>query len=90
MFHTPFITMTGWLYDATGNYEIGFYFSGVMIFLSGVMLFVIPWIERKRDKENEGTNFGDVERYVYPEERIVEVDEDDEEDPDDKPMTMKT
>ena len=80
---------TGWLYDATGSYDIGFYFAGVMIFLSGVMLFAIPWIEKKRDKDQAQDGFVDIENYNNHEERILEVDENDEEDPDDKPMTMK-
>ena len=64
-----------------------------MIFLSGVMLFAIPWIENKRNKEHiKEHGFPDIERYVNPEEGIIEVDEDDEEeeDPDHKPFTMKT
>ena len=77
---------SGWLYDATGNYDIGFYFAGVMIFLSGVMLFAIPWIEKKRDEARGETD--PEEHYLDQEGRIVEVDEDD--DPDDEPMTMKT
>ena len=42
--------VSGALYDAIGNYESGFYFAGTMIFISGVMLFVLPWMERKRDE----------------------------------------
>merc|ERR1711997_816391 len=32
----------GKLYDYTGSYDTGFYFSGAMIFISGAMLFAIP------------------------------------------------
>lgn len=39
---------SGALYDAIGNYESGFYFAGTMIFISGVMLFVLPWMEKKK------------------------------------------
>ena len=84
------IDVIGWLYDATGSYDIGFYFAGVMIFLSGVMLFAIPWIEKRKEKDNGENGFGDVEHYINAEDRIVEVDEDVEFDPDDKPMSMKT
>ena len=42
----------GWLYDQLGDYQSGFYFSGAMIFLSGVMLFALPRMQQKqRDKE---------------------------------------
>ncbi|CAN7998519.1 unnamed protein product [Ixodes pacificus] len=34
--------MTGWLYDFTGSYDPGFFISGAMIALGGIMLFFIP------------------------------------------------
>jgi hypothetical protein len=34
------------LYDAIGDYDAGFYFSGSVIFLSGIMLFAIPTLQR--------------------------------------------
>ena len=71
------------MYDAVGSYDVGFYFAGAMIFLSGFMLFAIPWLERKRDAETIATV---EEQYDDQEGRIVEVDE---EDPEDEPMTMK-
>jgi len=37
----------GALYDSIGNYDAGFYFAGVMIFLSGAMLFFIPMLQRR-------------------------------------------
>jgi ABC-type uncharacterized transport system permease subunit len=36
----------GGLYDAMGNYDTGFYFAGAMIFISGIMLFALPWMQR--------------------------------------------
>ena len=39
----PFV---GWLYDALGTYNPGFYVSGVTIAASGVMLFFIPSLQR--------------------------------------------
>jgi hypothetical protein len=38
----------GALYDSLGNYDAGFYLAGFMIFLSGAMLFIIPWLQRRR------------------------------------------
>ena len=62
-----------------------------MIFLSGIMLFSIPWIEKKREETAAGEqDFEGTIHYVGPDERISEVDEDEEDDPDNKPMTMKT
>lgn len=37
----------GALFDLMGDYDAGFYFSGVMIFLSGAMLFFIPLLQRR-------------------------------------------
>ncbi|XP_078695226.1 uncharacterized protein LOC144924148 [Branchiostoma floridae x Branchiostoma belcheri] len=34
--------IAGWLYDATGNYDMSFYAAGIFIFLSVVVLFLIP------------------------------------------------
>ena len=45
------VSIPGALYDMFGNYESGFYFAGTMIFISGVMLFVLPWMERRRDEK---------------------------------------
>jgi hypothetical protein len=46
------LQISGSLYDAIGNYESGFYFSGTMIFISGVMLFVLPWMQRRQAAQN--------------------------------------
>lgn len=45
--YSTIFQLSGWLRDAFGNYENGFYFAGTMVFLSGVMLFGIPWLQRK-------------------------------------------
>ena len=37
----------GALYDSIGDFDAGFYFSGTMIFLSGIMLFAIPSMQRQ-------------------------------------------
>ncbi|CAN7997690.1 unnamed protein product, partial [Ixodes hexagonus] len=37
--------MTGWLYDFTGSYDPGFFVSGAMIALGGIMLFLIPCVQ---------------------------------------------
>ncbi|KAL1124162.1 hypothetical protein AAG570_001932 [Ranatra chinensis] len=44
--------ITGWLYDATKSYDPGFIVSGVMIAISGLMLYGVPplqrWTEARR------------------------------------------
>ncbi|KAG8228578.1 hypothetical protein J437_LFUL009283 [Ladona fulva] len=38
--------IAGWLYDALGSYDPGFYVAGVMIAVSGLVLFFIPPLQR--------------------------------------------
>jgi hypothetical protein len=38
---------SGALYDSIGDFDVGFYFSGAVIFLSGAMLFAIPSMQRQ-------------------------------------------
>jgi hypothetical protein len=40
------IHCAGALYDSIGDFDVGFYFSGAVIFLSGAMLFAIPSMQR--------------------------------------------
>ena len=40
----------GRLKDTTGSYDPGFYVAGTMIALSGLMLFVIPCVQRWSNK----------------------------------------
>jgi len=40
--------IVGALYDSFQNYDAGFYMAGFMIFLSGAMLFAIPWIQQRK------------------------------------------
>ena len=35
------------MYDVTGSYEPGFNLAGAMISLSGLMLFVVPYMDTK-------------------------------------------
>ena len=51
---------SGALYDAIGNYDSGFYFSGLMIFISGIMLFALPLMERDRVKNRSGCENQDI------------------------------
>ncbi|XP_015929018.1 monocarboxylate transporter 12-B [Parasteatoda tepidariorum] len=45
--------ITGWLYDYTGSYDPGFYVSGSMIAISGIMLFFIPCVEKCAKNKNK-------------------------------------
>jgi len=50
----PFFSSSGLLYDATASYDSGFYFAGLTIFVSGVMLFALPAIQRReREKKRK-------------------------------------
>ena len=45
------IFIIGWLYDVTQSYDPGFYLAGTMIAISGLMLFVIPYIHNPDCRE---------------------------------------
>ncbi|XP_060844246.1 monocarboxylate transporter 12-like [Rhopalosiphum padi] len=43
--------IAGWLFDITGSYNPGFYLSGSNIAASGLMLFVIPYVQRRCERK---------------------------------------
>ncbi|KAG8199467.1 hypothetical protein JTE90_000332 [Oedothorax gibbosus] len=48
----------GWLHDYTGSYDPGFYTSGLMIAIGGLMLFFIPCVQsgvKKREDKHQYT-----------------------------------
>lgn len=48
--------ITGWLFDWTGSYDPGYYVSGSMIAVSGLMLFAIPCVKTlqiRKSNENK-------------------------------------
>ena len=51
-----FFATSGWMYDVTGDYNIGFYIAGAAFSLSGVILLISPLIERKRNGRNLDEN----------------------------------
>ena len=42
--------LSGWITDATGNYDTAFYIMGAIIALSGLMLFFIPCVRSYVEK----------------------------------------
>eukprot|EP00096_Caligus_rogercresseyi_P015849 TRINITY_DN8329_c0_g1_i2.p1 TRINITY_DN8329_c0_g1~~TRINITY_DN8329_c0_g1_i2.p1 ORF type:complete len:585 (+),score=76.84 TRINITY_DN8329_c0_g1_i2:415-2169(+) len=45
--------IVGALKDWQGTYDTGFYFAGFIIFLSGVMLFILPWMQKRSKKKTQ-------------------------------------
>ena len=81
----------GWLYDELGNYESGFYFAGAMIFISGIMLFILPRMQRNRLEKSRQIIEEGIKNY-HDQEGFPEIVEEEDErfDPDDNPqMTME-
>ena len=74
---------SGWLRDTHGDFQLGFYFAGAMIFVSGVMLFVLPKLQRDRELEDEEAVHDDDD------ERFPEIVEEEGYDSDDHQMTME-
>lgn len=48
--------IAGWLYDALGSYNPGFYVAGVMIAVSGLVLFFIPALQRYVQHKEDNVN----------------------------------
>lgn len=48
--HIHNFNISGWLHDRLGSYGPGFYLAGGAISLSGIMLFLIPLIERRNNR----------------------------------------
>ncbi|KAL4220520.1 Mct1p [Mactra antiquata] len=46
--------IAGWLYDGTGSYDVSFIVAGVIVAISGLMLYFIPLVKRfiNKDKGN--------------------------------------
>ncbi|XP_064638129.1 monocarboxylate transporter 12-B-like [Lineus longissimus] len=42
--------MLGWVFDGTGSYEISFIIAGVMIAVSGAMLYTVPCVQKLMDR----------------------------------------
>uniref|UniRef100_A0AC34Q3W2 Major facilitator superfamily (MFS) profile domain-containing protein n=1 Tax=Panagrolaimus sp. JU765 TaxID=591449 RepID=A0AC34Q3W2_9BILA len=41
----------GLLFDITGNYDWTFAFCGICLFISGIMLFAVPFLQKDKPKE---------------------------------------
>ncbi|KAK6622975.1 hypothetical protein RUM43_008827 [Polyplax serrata] len=52
--------IAGWLYDAFATYDPGFVVAGVMIAISGIMLFVIPSLQRYLEKRKQSRKDGAI------------------------------
>ena len=46
------IRISGFLYDATGTYNISFHVAGMPLIVGAAILFFIPWAQRTADKTN--------------------------------------
>ncbi|XP_060563281.1 monocarboxylate transporter 5-like [Ruditapes philippinarum] len=44
--------IAGWLYDGTGSYDVSFIVAGVIVAVSGIMLYFIPLVRRCIDKDD--------------------------------------
>lgn len=51
----------GWIYDATQSFDVGFYVTGTMVAISGLMLFFIPCVRRWEDRKKGGASEHDIQ-----------------------------
>lgn len=62
------LSVSGWLYDITGTYDLSFYLAGFFIALSGVLLLAMPLISLYRKclngsrKEEADKDFANMNR----------------------------
>lgn len=48
--------IAGWLYDATGSYDISFYVAGTVVAFSGAVLYIIPVIQKCTGRKSYSRN----------------------------------
>ncbi|XP_076336091.1 LOW QUALITY PROTEIN: monocarboxylate transporter 13-like [Tachypleus tridentatus] len=53
--------ITGWLYDVTGSYDPGFFVSGAVITISGLMMFCLPYLQKFQSHSTKSS--GQVQRF---------------------------
>lgn len=60
------LCFSGWLYDTLGSYAPGFYVAGGTISLSGLILFLIPMIERRQKRRwDENTAMEQIQQEEW-------------------------
>ena len=47
---TFYSILTGWLFDTTKTYDLSFISTGVVLFLAGAILFIIPCIRHGKQE----------------------------------------
>lgn len=57
--------IAGWLYDGTGSYDVSFIVAGVIVALSGVMLYFIPLVRKCLHRKPIKVELGEVEINVH-------------------------
>ncbi|KAK6643421.1 hypothetical protein RUM43_004926 [Polyplax serrata] len=50
--------LAGWIYDVTNSYDISFYVSGIFISISGVILLILPAMNKLRRYRREKSGLG--------------------------------
>lgn len=61
------IILTGWLCDWTGSYDISFILMGILIAVSGCMLYLLPLVQRHcENKLTKDSLAHDVEMGKHP------------------------
>lgn len=56
--------IAGWLYDGTGSYDVSFIVAGVIVAVSGIMLFFIPLVRRCIPDDDDDESEGDNEQHA--------------------------
>lgn len=59
-----FIFRLGWLYDALESYDPGFFTAGGMITISGLILFFIPTVQQRIQRNLNAKNTKNVMNHL--------------------------
>ena len=71
-FLPPPPSVTGFLRDRLGNYNVAFYLAGIPPIIGGAVLCLIPWVEgrrKKREKEEAQSRDQDVSQKMIEHEK---------------------
>ena len=51
--YCSFDSLSGAFYEGTGNHDIGFYFAGAMVFISGVLVLLLTRLKHQKEEREE-------------------------------------
>lgn len=63
--------LPGLLHDKLGSYDVAFYLAGIPPFIGGVVLCLIPWIHRKKQRKGSKNTGGEKTERMLDKQRSL-------------------